>query len=652
LRKDGSVFPKDVRLSPGVYFGRKVVIVVARDITEKKRAEETLKRQYENLKSLYQMTAVLGSGADIESEYNAALDSLQHTLHTERVAILLSGTDGVMRFKAWRGLSEEYRNTVEGHSPWKRNEVNPEPVLVPNALNEPSLASFQSLLQKEGIGALGFIPLVHQGRLLGKFMIYFDEPHEFSADEIQLAQTIAHHVSFAVNRKRAEEALTRSESELRALFASMQDTVLVIDRAGVYQSVVTTSEEKLYVSPDEVVGRHISAYFPDGKVQEFLEVIQRVLKTGETAQIEYQIALEGQSPWFEATISPMGGDMTIWVARDITERKKIESALVHSEKRYRLLAESIADVVWVLDVQSRTFTYVSPSVQNLLGYSADELTGAGLDRVLAPDSLAEIEAIIPVRMGRFLGGDKTAVTEIYQLGHIHKDGRVILAEVVNTVVWNERNELEAVGVTRDITQRKRAEDELRLANLSLQSAHKELQLMFENEQVLARTDSLTQLFNRRYFFELSNREFTASIRYNRPLSIILFDVDGFKTANDTFGHALGDDILIKISQAAKSIVREVDILARYGGDEFTVLLPETGTAQALLIAERIRKSVEAAEIQAGGTSLSVTLSLGIAEIDLDADKSIETIIRRADQALYKAKQKGRNHTVIYSDVQN
>jgi diguanylate cyclase (GGDEF)-like protein len=214
-------------------------------------------------------------------------------------------------------------------------------------------------------------------------------------------------------------------------------------------------------------------------------------------------------------------------------------------------------------------------------------------------------------------------------------------------VLSENSQLEAIGVSRDITQRKQAEDELRLANRSLQIAHKELQQMFVHEQLLARTDTLTGLFNRRHFFELAEREFSNSLRYQRSLALILFDVDGFKKANDTFGHAFGDKALVRISHAAKSQVREVDILARYGGDEFIVLMPETTAQQALLLTERIRQAVVTSEVDMGGAFLPLTVSLGIAEIIFDTDRSIETIISRADKALYQVKQQGRNHAAIY-----
>ena len=202
-------------------------------------------------------------------------------------------------------------------------------------------------------------------------------------------------------------------------------------------------------------------------------------------------------------------------------------------------------------------------------------------------------------------------------------------------------------VARDVTERKRAEDGLREAGRSLELAHYELQRMFEHEQTLARTDGMTGLFNRRHFFELAVREFSASLRYKRPMTIILFDVDGFKQANDAFGHDMGDRILIQISQAAATHIRDVDVLARYGGDEFIILLPQTGAQQAFHLAERIREQVAAVSVGTENGPFAVTLSLGVAEIrHSPPDGLVEDVIRRADQALYTAKAQGNNRTVI------
>ena len=204
------------------------------------------------------------------------------------------------------------------------------------------------------------------------------------------------------------------------------------------------------------------------------------------------------------------------------------------------------------------------------------------------------------------------------------------------------------GFVTDITERKRSEDELYRAKDSRETTHHELQELLAHAQLLARTDGLTGLYNFRYFFELASYEFTAAIRYKRPLSIIIFDTDKLKQVNDTLGHVTGDKMLVKVAQAASSQVRSVDALARYGGDEFVVLLPQTNAQQAFPVAERIRASVADLQIETEKGPLTVTLSIGISELSFDPmDEDLESIVRRADKALYSAKSAGRNCTKIF-----
>ncbi|HET9531988.1 MAG TPA: ATP-binding protein [Blastocatellia bacterium] len=190
-----------------------------RDITERKRDEEKLRQNIEQLQTIYNLTDAVSRAQDIEEIYEEALNGLERTLKTERASILLYDADGVLRFKAWRGLSEDYRRAVEGHSPWARNEKNPRPILIPDVKDDESLGELRSLILGEGIRAMGFIPLVYEGRLLGKFMIYYNAPSSFDDEQIQIAQTISSHVAFALGRKQAEqerEQLLACEQAARA----------------------------------------------------------------------------------------------------------------------------------------------------------------------------------------------------------------------------------------------------------------------------------------------------------------------------------------------------------------------------------------------------------------------------------------------------
>jgi len=182
-----------------------------REITERKRAEEKLQQRIEQLQCIYHLSNATIRANALEEIYTEALNALELTLRADRASILLFDPDGVLRFKAWRRLSEGYRKAGEGHSPWSCEEKNPQPILVPDVEEEPSLEVLRAVILGEGIRALGFIPLVYHGRLLGKFMIYYDTRHRFSGEEVQLAQTLASQIAFAIERKRAEEELRKSE---------------------------------------------------------------------------------------------------------------------------------------------------------------------------------------------------------------------------------------------------------------------------------------------------------------------------------------------------------------------------------------------------------------------------------------------------------
>ena len=166
-------------------------------------------------------------------------------------------------------------------------------------------------------------------------------------------------------------------------------------------------------------------------------------------------------------------------------------------------------------------------------------------------------------------------------------------------------------------------------------------------QKLAVTDSLTSTLNRRGMFQVGKHEFIRAQRYNRPVSVIFFDLDHFKKVNDTYGHDSGDQILSKIAAISKKSIREIDILGRYGGEEFLIILPEANAQEAFEIAERIRKEIAAFVFTINGTTLRITLSLGVAEIN-DEIQEIKELIKIADQAMYQSKQNGRNQTTQYS----
>ena len=167
------------------------------------------------LRALHALAESINRSTSLESIYPEALQALRWITRADRAAVLLFDAQDVMRFAAWDGLSAPYRAAVEGHSPWRpADEANPEPVLVADLAQEPALAPLLPALRAEGIASLAFIPIAHQGRLLGKFMLYFNAPHAMAADEVRLALTVAEYLALAVSRQRAVEEIRRLNADL------------------------------------------------------------------------------------------------------------------------------------------------------------------------------------------------------------------------------------------------------------------------------------------------------------------------------------------------------------------------------------------------------------------------------------------------------
>jgi len=164
---------------------------------------------------------------------------------------------------------------------------------------------------------------------------------------------------------------------------------------------------------------------------------------------------------------------------------------------------------------------------------------------------------------------------------------------------------------------------------------------------LATTDSMTGLFNRRHFLSLAEAEWSRFQRYQRPLSVLAIDIDHFKSVNDRYGHAVGDQAIVSVADACQQGRRASDIVGRFGGEEFAMLLPETDHAQAMIVAERLREAVAAHVLHVHKVQFRLTISIGVARATLSMS-GIDALLRAADQALYQAKTEGRNRVAQWS----
>jgi diguanylate cyclase (GGDEF)-like protein len=165
------------------------------------------------------------------------------------------------------------------------------------------------------------------------------------------------------------------------------------------------------------------------------------------------------------------------------------------------------------------------------------------------------------------------------------------------------------------------------------------------------TDPLTQLYNRGYLINILEKELAGSSRYHNSLSCILGDIDNFKSINDNFGHLVGDTVLKKVAEILKANIRETDVVGRYGGEEFLIILPNSCSEEALIVAEKVRAKIAQTDTETIAKGLCLTISLGVSDTLTNAPKTADELLHNVDTALYSAKEQGKNRCVVFQEHQ-
>ncbi len=324
---------------------------------------------------------------------------------------------------------------------------------------------------------------------------------------------------------------------------------------------------------------------------------------------------------------------------NVTARKQIEDELQTSEASFRYLFEQTHDAVFLLDLNGKHIMG-NQRAANMLGYSVEEISHLSIR-----DTSADLEDSQNI-ITRLVAGE---AIPIYERIFVKKNRQAFPVEIsVELVRDKDGNPHHIQSVVRDISERKRAEEELRSANEQLKLRMGEVEKLQHELREQALHDPLTGLYNRRYLSEILEREISRMERERTPLSIIAMDVDHFKGINDAFGHQAGDLYLIALAKLMERMTRPTDICCRYGGEEFLIVLPGTSLATARHRAEQIRSLCAEIVLHHEGKEIRTTMSLGLAAYP-EHGEAAEQVLIKADKALYISKYSGRNRVTIWRD---
>jgi diguanylate cyclase (GGDEF)-like protein/PAS domain S-box-containing protein len=309
------------------------------------------------------------------------------------------------------------------------------------------------------------------------------------------------------------------------------------------------------------------------------------------------------------------------------KHKQAEYLLNASEVRYRRLFESAKDGILILDCDTGIIIDVNPFLIELLGYSREQFIEK------AVWELGPFKDIIPNR-NKFLELQRQEYIRYDNLPLETIDGRLVNVEFVSNV-YEEANTKVIQCNIRDITKRK--------------EALKALQESEKRYRELSIIDDLTQLYNSRYFYSQLKTETERSNRHGQPLTLLLMDIDKFKDFNDTYGHVEGDSVLSQFGKLLKRFLRETDSAYRYGGEEFTIILPMTTGEEGIIMAERIQAELrEKTFSPVSGQKVYMTVSIGLAQYK--PKEEMKAFVHRVDQLMYQAKKKRK--LSIYSELQS
>ncbi|MFS0776756.1 EAL domain-containing protein [Neobacillus sp. 3P2-tot-E-2] len=414
-----------------------------------------------------------------------------------------------------------------------------------------------------------------------------------------------------------------NEQYYKSLFEENPDAIFIFDLNGKF--VVANNAVSIYgYSVAELIDKPFSGFVLPNDLE---RVTAHFVEAVEGNATNYECSIldkEGKQREISVTNIPIFVNEEIdgvyTIIKDITKHKKAQHDLMEAEAKYRSLIEN--SLVGVYIMQDGKLVYVNPRLCEMSGYKCEELVGLNVSEFIYPEDLPLVNENISKRFNNEIGTIK------YEYRAIRKDMSVITFELYGSkIVYNGKEAI--IGTVIDITERKNTEKMIK---------H------------MAYHDQLTDLPNRYLLREKLNEAIIASSQNNCRFALIFLDLDRFKAINDTMGHEVGDKVLIEIAERLKACVNEKDIISRYGGDEFSILLPESGEQRAIEAAQQIITKLSL-PLTFQHHELLVTPSIGITIFPTHGE-SLDTLIKNADLAMYHAKSLGRNNYQFFNEELN
>lgn len=459
-----------------------------------------------------------------------------------------------------------------------------------------------------------------KGRLHGTLTIGYTEDRPFlDPYEYNLMDNSARLIETWVERTIAQEQLAKSEERFRSLVENSSDIFVTLSDKGIHEYVAANNFNLPDDAREKIIGRPFSELIHPEDVEAVHKEFSKLTRSENLAgSAECRIRLSpGQWRWYSIrgfSYEDNGKIFVNGIVRDVHEQKQAGKVLQESEMRFRTLFDDVDSVAVQGYAVDGTVQYWNKASEELYGYTRKEALGQNVLDLMVPEKLHQLVREHFAEMART--GEPVPSSE---LTLVHKDGSPVVVRSNNSVISKADSTVEIFSVDIDLTEHKRFERQL---------------------EILATTDELTSLTNRRQFIKCAEHELERAKRFNHVFSLMVLDIDHFKRVNDSKGHAAGDATLQHLASVMKNSLRQVDIVGRLGGEEFAVLLPNTDLEGALVLAERLRKSIAEQAAWYNGEPIHITTSIGVSTYVNDVD--FDYMLRRADEALYEAKDGGRN----------